>query len=358
MSENNEDWKFEKGYRTKKRAQSRARRIALLKKIAIFIAIILALALTYFFVDSFVLQNGKAGTNKTATDGNDSTANIKPDKSINAKTADVAIEKSETTDITTFGVIVGGNKGTEESSYHAVVILGGEAAKIVSIPGDLIVETTGGSYEKLKSVAKLFDSSDFPIVIGTIWQGEVKNYLHLPRDFGDLSPGNLAEAFLEAKSSNLSAEQRFNWNKKTKNISASKHYFPTKEIAMGGDKFNQPIESEVNSLFKKLGLNKTTDTDTKTKISIFNGNGVPGIGGKAALKLLKNGFLIEDVKNLKDDQGKDNFNQAETIVYGESRYDKEIDRVIDALESGKKVDKENTYKGVHIIVIIGKDYKQ
>lgn len=358
MSQNKVNWEFEKGYRSKKRAQFRAKRTVQLKIIAIFIALAAMSVLAYFWASKYlILQKDETKVSKAATEEEDSSANNKSSHDTATQTTDTTIEKIET-GITTFGIVAGGSKNFEESSYHAIVVANGGEAKIVSITGDLIVETASSSYEKLKSIVKLYDLTEYQKALETIWQGEIKYYLHLSSDFGDLSPGNLAEAFLKTKSSNLSAEQRFNWNEKIKNTTATKYYFPAKEIIMGGEKFSQPIESEVDSLFKRIGLDKTGSTNLKTKVLIFNGSGIPGAGGKSALKLLKSGFLVDDVKNLKDEDGKDDFSQAETVIYGDPQYDKEIDRVIDTLESGKKVDKKNTYVGMHIIVIIGKDFKK
>lgn len=356
MSQNKGDQKFEKGYRTKKRAQLKARRTTQLKIITtVLIAIILVSVLSYFSISKpSSSRKEKAVTEKAVLVGKTDKTGEEPTRTATATTKPKPKPKND--GMTAFGIVIGGKRGSEDSSYHAIVIAEGNEARIISIPGDLIVETASSDYEKLKSVIKSQELSAYLQALENLWNGDIKYYLHISREFGDISPGNLAEAFLKAKSSNLSSEEKLNWNQRLKTAKVLKFYFPTKEISMGAEKFSQPIETEVENLFSKLGLSKSTTPDSKVKVLVLNGNGEPGIGGKVALELLKHGFLIEDIRNLKDSEGRDNFNQAETVVYGGSKYDKEIDRLIDIIENGKKISK--SVYGNYIAVVIGKDFKK
>lgn len=252
------------------------------------------------------------------------------------------------------GVMVGGKAGKRDSLYHSLVFIDGNQAKIISLPGDLVTNIDKEKYEKLQSAIRLGGHEAFLISLNTLGINNIRHFMVLPKDFGDLSPGNLADAFLKAKETSLSSEKRVKLSERLKKSSITKIYYPIKEVRVGNDHYSQPLESELSEINTLLGVE---NKDAKRlKVLIMNGNGEPGIGGKIALRLLKNGYLIDDIRNLKNAEGKDNFNQAETIAYGDIKYNSEILRLLTILGVGKKVEAK-PLAGTQITLVVGKDFK-
>lgn len=336
-----------KGYRSNQRTQIKARQRALLIKAGIVFAVLLSL---YLIIGR--LAGGNEGTvdNKIKQSGVESSGGDNGKTKHAKKQADPATKSRKQV----IGVFVGGKEGVSPSLYHAIVVVEGGTAKIISLPGDIITSVSKNKYEKLQSAVQIGGRKAVLSSLSELTGLKIKQFLYLSKDFGDLSPGNLSDAFLKAREANLSAEKRFNISQRLAKGSATKIYYPVREVRVGGDSYSQPLDSELRTIKEILGV--TEVTNSRAKVLVLNGNGEPGIGGKVALKLLKNGYLIDDIKNLKNPEGKDSFNQAETVAYGNIKYDSEINRLISLLGIGKRTDIRPA-TGTQITLILGKDYK-
>ncbi|TLM80489.1 MAG: LytR family transcriptional regulator [Actinobacteria bacterium] len=127
---------------------------------------------------------------------------------------------------------------------------------------------------------------------------------------------------------------------------------PVKPLSLGDEEYLEPQTEAVADLLAKWWDVTPESAAERVRIIVYNGAGVPGIGGVAAKQLIKAGFRVVSTGNA------DNFNYRETIITVETADAKPGEDVRRALGGVGKVSQRESTQGVaDVIVIIGKDYK-
>lgn len=111
-----------------------------------------------------------------------------------------------------------------------------------------------------------------------------------------------------------------------------------------------PDKEEADIMVNSLIRDKSYIRNSSYTLSIFNGNGVPGMAGNLAEKLEKYGFEVNRTSNA------DNFNYTETEIIYYSKEDRDTAEGIQELINGKIQLKSEKESGIDII--IGSDYLQ
>jgi len=110
-------------------------------------------------------------------------------------------------------------------------------------------------------------------------------------------------------------------------------------------------EKELGILVNNLIRSKEYIENNRHQLTIYNGNGEPGLAGRMAEEIEKYGFKIGEVGNA------DHFNYQETLIIYYDVRDKSVALGISKLTGGKIIhdqDNNNTKKG--LIIVIGSDY--
>jgi polyisoprenyl-teichoic acid--peptidoglycan teichoic acid transferase len=110
-------------------------------------------------------------------------------------------------------------------------------------------------------------------------------------------------------------------------------------------------EKELGILVNNLIRSKEYIENNRHQLTIYNGNGEPGLAGRVAEEIEKYGFKIGEVGNA------DHFNYQETLINYYDVRDKSVAEGISKLTGGKIIhDQENNNTEKGIIIIIGSDY--
>jgi len=123
---------------------------------------------------------------------------------------------------------------------------------------------------------------------------------------------------------------------------------PGKPKYIDGISYWVPEKKEVDILVNNLIKSKEYIQNSKYRVSLYNGNGKPGLAGKIADILNKYGFKISRVANA------DNFNYDKTIIKYYKKDAKKAAVGIKKVLGGEINYLENDKKGIEIV--IGHDY--
>lgn len=123
---------------------------------------------------------------------------------------------------------------------------------------------------------------------------------------------------------------------------------PGKPKYINGASYWLPNKEKLDIVVKNLIRSKEYIKNSHYHVSIYNGNGEPGLAGELADRLNKYGFKIDHIANA------DNFSYQETIIkyYDKSQVD--VVKGIKQLLGGKLEYIEDNKKGIRIIV--GENY--
>lgn len=153
---------------------------------------------------------------------------------------------------------------------------------------------------------------------------------------------------------NFSQEQQLKFSKIFKEIDASDINIleaPTRLVAVGKTPYEQLKKKELNRLVQILwGL---PEPIKRYKVIVLNGVGTSGLAGKVAMKIIRGGYEVLDIKNA------NSFNYKNTlvIIYSQ-KMQKEALKVQKLLGYGNimlELDKQGL---TDMTIIIGKDYKK
>jgi hypothetical protein len=125
---------------------------------------------------------------------------------------------------------------------------------------------------------------------------------------------------------------------------------PVRQVAVGDQRFFEPQREQVADLLLSWWGVKADATKQASRVIVFNGAGSPGIAGKAAQQLIRQGFRVVDSKNA------DNFDYKRTqiLLYHGSKAD--AARIHDVLGVGDIREVDAPQGITDIIVVIGHDY--
>ncbi len=124
---------------------------------------------------------------------------------------------------------------------------------------------------------------------------------------------------------------------------------PVKTIAVEGDVFYEPDDAEIARLLRLVwGVRKVAVK--KPRVVVLNGNGVPGVGAKAAKLLAAAGFEVVETKNA------DNFKYPQTkiLIYGDG---KEAEKIKKTIGTGLLIEQRLDAGVADYAVILGADYR-
>ncbi|MDZ4063235.1 MAG: LytR C-terminal domain-containing protein, partial [Coriobacteriia bacterium] len=169
-----------------------------------------------------------------------------------------------------------------------------------------------------------------------------------------LTSQSMSGIMTESSPSNLSAEEKKRWIAALDAASSDQVALvpmPVKPITLGSQTYFEPQRAEVSDLVEQWWGVSISDTDDATRVILYNGSGTPGVAGKAAQQLIRNGVRVVDTKNT------DRFDYKKTQVIvqnGDGALGEEIKRVLGV---GVVTVQPADQKVADVIVIIGKDYK-
>ncbi len=125
---------------------------------------------------------------------------------------------------------------------------------------------------------------------------------------------------------------------------------PVKPITLGQDTYFEPQRDEIADLVQTWWGVAFTEEDAPTRVIIYNGAGLPGIGGEAAQQLIREGFRVIDTKNA------DRFDYELTKIIVQSGPLTAGEEIASVLGVGQVVDQRADQRIADVIIIIGQDY--
>lgn len=194
------------------------------------------------------------------------------------------------------------DKTREKCSGLIVALYNPSSQEINSfyIPPELILETGSFGVDKVESVL----NGGVPLAILS-----VRNLLGIKIDhYFKISARKLeaiiaSSEFSSLKSSiqsDLTLRERKAFVKKLSQVKVENCKLlslPSQEIRVGDERFYQPDRDEIERLVVLYWGREFSVISQAPKVIILNGCGQPGIGAKAAEKLINAGFRVIDVKN-------------------------------------------------------------
>ncbi len=179
------------------------------------------------------------------------------------------------------------------------------------IPPELILDTGSFGVDRVESVL----AGGVPMAILS-----VRNLLGIKVDHYFKIPAKKLEAIIASNDfsfvkdsiqSDLTLREREAFIKKLSRVKAENSkllFLPSKEIRLGDERFYQPDRDEIERLVVLYWGREFSAISQAPKVIILNGCGQPGIGAKAAEKLINAGFRVIDVKNA------NSFDYQDTII--------------------------------------------
>lgn len=224
----------------------------------------------------------------------------------------------------------------------------------IAIPDGAFMEVPGQGFERIG------DSYEAGVSVSL---SAISNYLSVPfskyvvvsKDAYQqaLTDQSLASLPAQVKSTNMTAAElsRFSgFVAKARGQDVALVPLPVKPISIGNQTYYEPQRSQVAELLLSWWGVKVGADDEATRVIIYNGSGAPGVAGKAATVLIRNGMRVVDTKNA------DRFTYKQTLVVVQHGDTGDGQQVVKLLGAGKVVDQPSDQDVADIIVIIGKDY--
>lgn len=335
------------GYRVQQR-QKKQKKLQKVKYYAVLISIILFVVFAFSF-----LRKDKEGDSFKKSDIPKKSENPKNPK--NPKNNNLSNIFSNPNAIL---IVVGGNEKIEDSKVQDVLLFSKEAKKValLNIPPDTVISIPGNDFEKVQRAIKFGGIDTLKAALSSYLKIPIKYYLYISS--GDITTKNLKDIVLTAKTSNLKSVERVAISKKLSETNVIEQVsLPARKIEIAGETFLQPINDKVESiltLFSTDRLITTKSGNDEFILNILNGNGIAGSASKVALKLLKNGYEISKIGNLKDKSGKDDFSYKNTKIVVPSSLLTEANKIKKIL--GKGTIEQVSEKGTKdIVLIVGAD---
>ncbi len=126
---------------------------------------------------------------------------------------------------------------------------------------------------------------------------------------------------------------------------------PVKPIDIGEETYLDPDRDDLVRLVKSIWGREPAKRKQPVRVIILNGNGTPGVGRRAADRLVGEGFRIVDVKNA------DHFDYQETEVLAYTARGKGAAAgLVKQLELGIVIDKPLAQDVTDLVVVVGKDF--
>lgn len=225
----------------------------------------------------------------------------------------------------------------------------------IAIPDGAFVEVPGQGFERIgesfvqgPEVAKdavsnylLVPFQRYIVVDSDAYQALLKN-----QDVAKLMP-NVSQTDL-SKSEQTSLSQ-FLDSVKSKDVWIVP--LPVKPIAVGDEKYYEPQRTEVADLLLQWWGVRADQQKQAPRVIVYNGVGTPGIAGKAAQQLIRQGFRVVDSGNAS------NFNYKKTLVLLYHGTQADAQAVKTAIGVGDILVQSAPQDVTDIIVVIGSDYQ-
>lgn len=223
----------------------------------------------------------------------------------------------------------------------------------ITIPGNTFASIPGQGQEELQ-VAYGADRDAFVAAVRDIIPVKADGLVEIRyADYERLTFNSEFEGSLkEAKAINIDPARVADFGKKASRIKKDDINLiplPVKTISVEGDVYYEPDDQEIARLLRLVwGVRKVAVK--KPRVVVLNGNGVPGIGAKAAKLLTAAGFEIVETKNA------DNFNYTQTkiLIYGDG---KDAEKIKKTIGVGLLVEQRLEAGVADYAVILGADYR-
>ncbi len=331
--------------RTQRRAKRR-RPPSKAKQILPFIGLIAVLALAWVGWDVFF-------TESDPKDGKTTVVKVEPEQKTEAKKEEKVVITQRTFVI--LGVTDSGGSKTLSGAVQVVFDpaqnrIGGlfvDPDMFVVMPGRGLQSISDGFNESPKALAAAISTvlgikSEGYLIIDDADFARLKVNKDIGRVFEQYSDGNVPRA----ESKEL-GEQMTLISKERRDL----YDVPVRQLEIGESLYYEPVNDELNRLVKAIWGREPSFKEDGLKVIILNGNGTPGIGRKAADRLIGKGYQIIDVKNA------DSFDYATTriMVYNKAarRGGKQLAK---DLGLGTVVDDALAQDVTDVVILLGKDF--
>jgi hypothetical protein len=126
---------------------------------------------------------------------------------------------------------------------------------------------------------------------------------------------------------------------------------PVKPIVLGEQTYYEPAADDLDRLVKALWGSAPRKEKSPIRVIVLNGNGVPGIGRKAADRLVGKGYKILDVRNA------EHFDHEKTEIRLYNKAAEEVARELaKSLKVGRLVSQKMAQDVTDIVIVVGKDF--
>lgn len=331
--------------RTHRRARRR-RPPSKAKQVLPFIGLILLVAAVWAGWDVFQ-------TESDPKDGKTTVVKVEPEPKKEAKKEEKVVIAQRTFVI--LGVSENGGSKTLSGAIQVVFDpaqnrIGGlfvDPDMFVVIPGRGLLSISDGLEEGPKALAAAISTllgieSEGYLVI----DGAEFSRLKLSKDIGGVfeqySDGNVPRADSKAL-----GEQMTLISKERREL----YDVPVRQLEIGESLYYQPVKDELRRLVKAIWGRAPEFKKAGLRVIILNGNGTPGIGRKAADRLIGKDYRIIDVKNA------DSFDYTTTrvMVYNQAAR-KAGKQIVKDLGLGTVVDDALAQDVADIVILLGKDF--
>ncbi len=221
------------------------------------------------------------------------------------------------------------------------------------IPPELILETGSFGIDRVESVL----TGGVPLAILS-----VRNLLGIKIDHYFKIPAKKLEAIIASSEfspikdsiqSDLTLRERKAFVAKLSRVKLENSKLlslPSQEVRIGDERFYQPDRDEIERLVVLYWGREFSVISQAPKVIILNGCGQPGIGAKAAEKLINAGFRVMDVKNA------NSFDYQNTIISAGVEKQKLAEEVNELLGVGLVKLEEGGGTVVDLTLILGWDF--
>jgi len=213
-------------------------------------------------------------------------------------------------------LVIGSSKSSKEKEECSglIIALYNPASQEVNsfyLPPELMLETGSFGVDKVKSV--LMGGVPLAILsVRNLLGIKIDHYFKIPsRKFESIIASTDFTPLKESIQSDLTLRERKAFVKKLSLIKEENRKLlslPSQEIKVGEEIFYQPKRDEIERLVVLYWGREFSAISQAPKAIILNGCGEPGLGAKAAEKLINAGFRVVDVKNA------NTFGYKETLI--------------------------------------------
>lgn len=216
------------------------------------------------------------------------------------------------------------------------------------VPGRGLLSLADGFSEGPKRIAPIVSEligikAEGYLVVGEADFAVLKETKDVPALFSRYNDGNVSRSELKALAARM----------KVIPVDRRNLYdLPVRDFTIGDTTYFNPVKDELKGLVEAIWQRPREKKRADVKVIILNGNGVPGIGRKAADRLSAEKVTIVDVKNA------DKFDYEATALIAYTQKGRKATKdMADALGVGETRSEPMAQDVADVVVILGGDFK-